>query len=266
MDLVDVQTLRVARTTADLVLAPGERAMGGGTWLFSEPQPGTTGVVDLMGLGWPDLEDLPEGGLRIAATCTLAALAASGRHPLFLSACESLLASFKVWNAATVGGNVCLGLPAGALVSLAAGLDGVAVLWTADAAGGLTERRLPVLDFVTGAAQTALRPGEVLRAIDFPAAALRARSALRKLALSPLGRSGVVVVGRQDEDGAVAITVSAATLRPRRLAFAAPPSEEELAAAVAGIDDWFGDAPGAADWRRAQGLRLAIEVLGEVTG
>ena len=73
-------------------------------------------------------------------------------------------------------------------------------------------------------------------------------------------------MGRQDEDGAVAITVSAATLRPRRLAFAAPPSEEELAAAVAGIDDWFGDAHGAADWRRAQGLRLAMEVLGEVTG
>jgi CO/xanthine dehydrogenase FAD-binding subunit len=59
---------------------------------------------------------------------------------------NALLASFKVWNAATVGGNVAVGLPAGAMTALLATLDATAVVWTAD--GG--ERRVPVADLVVG--------------------------------------------------------------------------------------------------------------------
>ena len=50
--------------------------LAGGTWLFSEPQPTLTRLIDLTALGWPALE-MTEAGLRIGATCTLAALAAS---------------------------------------------------------------------------------------------------------------------------------------------------------------------------------------------
>ena len=38
MDLDTIGTYRYARRRADLVLEPGERFLGGGTWLFSEPQ------------------------------------------------------------------------------------------------------------------------------------------------------------------------------------------------------------------------------------
>ena len=259
MDLVDVRALRIARTRSDLSLAPDERVMGGGTWLFSEPQPGVAGVVDLAGLAWPALEDLPDGGLRIAATCTLVELAESGRHPLFRPACEALLASFKIWEAATVGGNVCLSLPAGAMIALTAGLDGEAVIWRGDA-----ERRLPVEDLVTGVAANALAPGEVLRAIDLPPAALAGRAALRRVALAPLGRSGALLVGRRDADGSFSLTVTAATPRPYVLRFAELPGAGELAAAVDAIDDWYDDPHGAPDWRRAMCLRLAEELREEL--
>ncbi len=49
MDLISVRETRVPRTRDELVFAPGERPLGGGTWLFSEPQPGLTGLVDLTG-------------------------------------------------------------------------------------------------------------------------------------------------------------------------------------------------------------------------
>ena len=38
--------------------------------------------------------------------------------------------SFKIWNAATVGGNLVMSLPAGAMVSLTAALEGVCTLST----------------------------------------------------------------------------------------------------------------------------------------
>ncbi len=70
--------------------------------------------------------------LRIAATCTIAQAA---RHAPWGPAAErwcrqcadAFLMSLKVWHIATVGGNLCLALPAGAMISLAAALDGDAV-------------------------------------------------------------------------------------------------------------------------------------------
>ena len=52
----------------------------------------------------------------------------------------------QIRNVATVGGNVCLSLPAGSLIALTAALEGVCTIWQPD--GG--ERRVPVVDFVTG--------------------------------------------------------------------------------------------------------------------
>ena len=83
MDLNTVRTYRFARTRDDLALTPGERILGGGTWLFSEPQIDTTGLVDLSGMGWPALEYRTEG-LRIGATCTIAELAAIGRPSILV--------------------------------------------------------------------------------------------------------------------------------------------------------------------------------------
>ena len=73
MDLTSLDRIRTPRTRADLVLGPGSAPLAGGTWLFSEPQPHLSELVDLTGLGWPPFE--VGDGLTIAATCTLRQLA-----------------------------------------------------------------------------------------------------------------------------------------------------------------------------------------------
>lgn len=269
MDITSVTSYRHARTRADLALAPGEVVIAGGTWLMSEPQPGTTGFVDLTTMGWPDLERTDEG-LRVAATCTIARLVAWARSAdvpddwhaasLIPDAANALLASFKVWNTATIGGNVCRSFAAGAMVSLSAALDATAIVWTPD--GG--ERRLAVADLVTGNGTNALSPGEVLRAVDLPAHALRARARLRKIALAEHGRSGAVVTGRVDGDGATVFSLTASTWAPVVLRFEALPTAAALGAAVAAAPGYYTDPLGAAEWRRAVSGVLAERIRAEL--
>jgi CO/xanthine dehydrogenase FAD-binding subunit len=243
------------------VFAPDERPLGGGTWLFSEPQPGLGGLVDLTGMGWEPLTAQADGSLSIAATCTLAELR-SFEHPLFAPAVDALLGSWKVHRIATVGGNICLALPAGPMTSLTAALDGVGVIWTPS--GG--ERRLPIVELVTGVVQNALEAGEVLRAIELPAATMTSRTAMRRISLAALGRSGTFVIARVDDDGTFVVTITAGTPRPRQLRFAALPNADTLAAAIdAEVDgDWYDDPHGAPDWRRAMSLRFAEELRVEL--
>ena len=272
MDLNTVTSYRFARSRADLTLAPGEKVVGGGTWLFSEPQPRVTGLVDLTTLDWPDLEVGP-AGLRIAATCTIAALVAfaQGRHRVPLpqdwaaasvipDAANALLSSFKVWSTATVGGNICQAFCAGSMISLAAALDGEAVIWTAD--GG--EHRRSVASIPVGNGVNGLAADEVLRAIEIPARALRSRLILRKIALAELGRSGAVVTGRMDEDAATVFTVTGATLTPTVLRFAGMPGGDELDAGVADAAGYYSDPLGAADWRRGVSRVLAARIRAEL--
>lgn len=275
MDITTVRSYRLARTRADLVLAPGEVLLAGGTWLMSEPQPDTTGFVDLTGMGWPDLEISP-AGLRISATCTIATLVAWAKdapvaHPgwpaaaLAVDAANALLASFKIWNTATVGGNICRAFAAGAMVSLCVALDGVAVIWAPESADGGAEHRMPVADLVTGNGTTSLRPGEVLRAVELPAHALASRAALRKIALAEHGRSGAVVTGRVDPDATSVFTVTAATAAPTVLRFATLPERAELADAVVFASGYYTDPLGSADWRRGVSVVLAERIRAELS-
>lgn len=246
----------------------GDAWLAGGTWLFSEPQPDLLRLIDLARLGWPAME-IDKDGLRIGATCTLAQLAAADlpaewlAAPLLSQCCRALLGSFKIWNAATVGGNLCMALPAGPIAALTAALDGVCVIWTPD--GG--ERCLPAVDFVIGPQQNALRPGEVLREIRLPIEASRRRTAFRQISLTPLGRSAALLVGTLAPSGAFTVTVTAATRRPIRLAFQAIPTAAELADAIdRSIPDalYYDDLHGAPDWRRHMTFRFAEEIRREL--
>lgn len=265
MDLHTITSMRRPHGRNDLALAPGEAVLGGGSWLFSEPQNHLTGLVDLTALDWPPLT-VTQAGLSIAATCTMAELAAMpdehgwAAHPLFRRCCEALLGSFKVWSMATVGGNIALALPAGPMTSLAAALDADAVVWTAD---GET-LRIPVSELVTGVQETRLAPGDVIRSIEIGADALASRTAFRRIALSELGRSGTLVIGRLAPSGAFTLTVTAGTRRPVVLRYAALPSAPRLADDVSAIDDWYDDAHGAPDWRRAMSARFAAEIRDEL--
>ncbi|HEV7624429.1 MAG TPA: FAD binding domain-containing protein [Amnibacterium sp.] len=267
MDLPNLAHVRVARVRSDLVLGAGEAPLAGGTWLYSEPQGHLTGLVDLMELGWPAWTARQDGGLSIAATCTVAELVRippDGRPAvaLFRAGAESLLQSFKVWNTATIGGNLATALAAGALIGVTAALDAELVIW---AAGG-GERRQPVEGFVLGQRATTLRHGEVIRSIEIAAPPLAARTAFRRIALSPLGRAGTVVAGRRDADGTTVLSVTGGTARPEVLRFPEPPGPGLLTAAVDGIRTWFADAHGAADWRAAMTRLLAEDVRSELAG
>ena len=231
MDITSVTSYRFAHTREDLALNPGERILAGGTWLMSEPQPDVTGFVDITRMDWPALAAVTD-------------------------AAHALLMSFKVWNTATVGGNVCQSFTAAAMVSLLAALDAEAIVWTPD--GG--ERHQPVASFVTGQMTNTLAFGEVLRAIEIPASALTATVSFHKMALAELGRSGVVVVGRRDIDDAVTVAVTASTLTPHVFVYDAFPDPALLAADVRSPADFFTDALGDADWRREITAVLAERV------
>ncbi|MEV6399451.1 FAD binding domain-containing protein [Streptomyces sp. NPDC051907] len=263
---------------------PGDAWLGGGTYLFSEPQPHLRRLIDLSRMGWEPLVRLPDGALEIAATCTVARLYRYGRAlpaaaaPLFGQCCRAFLASFKIWNMATVGGNLCNGLPAGPMISLTAALDGECLLQGQDGVvrrcllqgqDGVVRRR-KVADFITGAGRKDLSEGELLRSVTLPARALACRTAFRQASLYGLGRSGALVVGTLDpQDGSLAVTITAATTRPFRLWFPLPPDAAELRGAIDSAvaeHEWFDDIHGLPEWRRHMALCFAEEIRRELAG
>src|SRR5271170_3461384 len=131
MDLNTIAEIaRPDSVPADIDWREGDAWLAGGTWLFSELQPHLRRLIDLNGLGWKPLTVSGEG-LEIAATCPIAelyALAAPAdwiAAPLIGQCCNSFLSSFKIWHTATVGGNICMSLPAGPMISLTAALEGI---------------------------------------------------------------------------------------------------------------------------------------------
>lgn len=270
MDLPFIETiLQPASRDALPLRQPGDAYLAGGTWLFSEPQPSLRRLVDLAAFGWPALTLPPEGGLEIAATCRFAELESFAAPPgwqvagLFGLCGSALWGSFKIRNAATVGGNLCLALPAGPMAALMTALDGECLIWTPD--GG--ERRLPASAFVTGAGCTALQPGELLRSVKLPEAALRRRFAFRQASLTRFGRSAALLVGTLDAAGCMGLTVTAAIRAPARLDFDAVPSAESLAGALSAVltdDALHDDVHGAPDWKRHMACRLAEEIRQEL--
>jgi CO/xanthine dehydrogenase FAD-binding subunit len=252
----------------DVTWRDGDAWLGGGTWLFSQPQPRVTRLLDLEAFGWTPVRESADGA-SIAATCTLAQLARwEPARPAYGPAatlarqcCHALLGSFKVHNVATVGGNICLSLPAGPMISLASALDGVASL----RGPGGERRDVPAAEFVTGDGSNRLRPGELLTRVRLPAASLAARTAFRQLSLSPVGRSAVLVIARRDLDGQAVVTVTASVPRPVCLRFPALPTPAEaLARLHAAAPEYLDDVHGSAFWRAAMTRRLVTEVLREL--
>ena len=245
----------------------GNAWLAGGTWLFSEPQVHTDTLIDLETLAWPSLRE-NEAGLEIAATCRIAelyALEGENRWPassLIGECCRSFLSSFKIWNEATIGGNIVMSLPAGPMISLTVALQSEYELWPRD---GLP-RRVPAADFVTGTHANVLTAGELLRGIHVPGPALRKRHAFRRASLTHLGRSSVLLIGTLG-DGDVLLTVTAATLRPIQLRFANGPTARELRAAIDGAipaELYLDDVHGSPAHRRHLTYHFAQEICEEL--
>jgi CO/xanthine dehydrogenase FAD-binding subunit len=252
------------------VWTAGDAWLAGGTWLFSEPQAHLTRLIDLTDFKWPALT-VSETSLTIAATCTVAELDALPcppewiASPLIDQCCRAFLASFKIWKTATVGGNLCMSLPAGPMVALTAALDGVCTIWKADG----SEQKINVADFVIGDQRNVLSSGDLLRQIDLPLAALMRRSAFRQISLTPVGRSAALLIGSVDSAGSLALIVTASTVRPVQLAFNSIPQANELRDAILHhIPDtlFHNDVHGKPAWRKHMTLRLAEEIRGELQG
>lgn len=285
---MDMNTIEAVVRTADPAdWQAGDAWLAGGTVLFSygsfafgkEP---LRRLLDLGSTGWQAIT-VTESGIELAATCTVAelyALPAGGSGlahaaawpalELIRPCCDSFVASFKVWNMSTVGGNLCTSLPAGPMISLCAALDGVA---TVLGPGGAS-RTVPVAEFVTGDGRNCLAPGELLRSVHLPASALASRVAFRRLSLSNLGRSGVLLIGRLDAGGRLVLTVTAATTRPVQLRLenadgnpADSGAAVELSAALdAAIPGglYHDDIHGLPAWRKDMTYRLAEEIRAEL--
>ncbi len=249
----------------------GDSWLAGGTWLFSEPQPHLRRLLDLQGFSWEPLV-VDEQGLQISPTCTIAELEALEAPPEWTAAplihqcCHSFLASFKVWNTATVGGNICMSLPAGPMISLTVALEGIYTLRLRDG----SERRVAAEEFVTGNNENILQPGDLLRSIELPAAALRKQTSFRRMSLTHLGRSTALLIGTlSPQDGTFMLTVSASTKRPIRLSFDQVPDarslHERLRETIAD-SMYHDDVHGAPDYRKHMTYHFAEEIRGELSG
>lgn len=247
---------------------PGDAWLAGGTWLFSDRQPDVRRLIDLAPLGWDRVATV-DAGVEIGATCTIADLYAFVPPPnwpaagLFTTSCEAFLASFKVWNSATVGGNICMALPAGPMITMTVALEAT---YTLQAADGST-RTVDAVDFVVGDHANVLREGEVLRSILIPAGALRKHHAHRRFTLTHLGRSTIFMIATQTPGSDdMVLTLTAGTTHPIRLAFDTLPDAVSLRQAIDTLptDVWFDDPNGTPDHRIHLARHYAEEMRTEL--
>jgi CO/xanthine dehydrogenase FAD-binding subunit len=273
---MDLNTItEVRRPTSAAAVTKWENGfawLAGGTWLFSEPQVTTHTLIDLEALNWPSLQ-ASEDGLEIAATCRVVELdrfvdqapASWTAAPLFRECCRSFLASFKIWNEATVGGNICMSLPAGPMISLTAALEGVCTLWPCNG----KPREAPVVEFVTGNHTNVLAPGELLRSIHLPVTALKKTFAFRRFTLTHLGRSEVLLIGtRSPEQQSLLLTITAATLRPVQIRFESGASPREVKEAIddaVPFDLYLDDAHGSPAHRQRLTYYFAEQIRQELS-
>jgi CO/xanthine dehydrogenase FAD-binding subunit len=247
----------------------GHAWLGGGTWLFSEPQPGLDTLVDLGAFGWQSLA-VVDGGLEMAATCRIIELDSFEppvewrAGPLLRECCRSLLASFKIMNTATVGGNICMSLPAGALITLTVALEARYTLWPRDG----DPRVVDAADFVVGDHRNILQPGELLRSISIPVRALVKRYAFRRATLTHLGRSAAVLVGTQTPGTRdLKLTITAATPRPVQVYFPNAPDPAALCDAIRARvpdDGFFDDVNGTPAYKRHLTYLFAEQIRQEL--
>jgi len=118
----------------------GDAWLAGGTWLFSE-RSAFGRLIDLTTLGWPGHRvgraQPANAATHIAKLQEISLPVGWTAAPLIASVWPRLRGIVQDLEHRHFGGNICMSLPAGPMIPLACGLDGVATIWTRD--GG--ERR-----------------------------------------------------------------------------------------------------------------------------
>jgi carbon-monoxide dehydrogenase medium subunit len=206
------------------LLAGGQSLLASLAFRLSEP----TALIDISRV--PELAGISQAGeaIRIGAAVTQAELGRSElvrRQLPLVAEAVPLIAHPAIRNRGTVGGSLAFADPAAELPACAVALDAVVIARSAEA-----ERRIPAHRFFSGLYATALQPGELIAAVEFPVARAGERSVILELAR----RTGDYAIA-----GVAARTrVSGGTLIDPRLVFFGvgdrPVVAERAMAAVAG--------------------------------
>jgi carbon-monoxide dehydrogenase medium subunit len=163
---------------------PDARLLAGGQSLlaslaFRLSDPGT--LVDISRLR--ELGGIAQAGsttIRVGALTTHAEL---GRHEMIrrhvplLARAVPLIAHPAIRNRGTIGGSLAFADPAAELPACCVALDAAIV-----ARNAADERRIPAAQFFTGLYATALRPYELIVAVEFPVAKPDERATITELA------------------------------------------------------------------------------------
>lgn len=158
------------------VLAGGQTLLATLAFRLSDPAilVDITRIAALRGIG-------ESGGvLRIGALTRHAELGRDplvGLHAPLLAEAVPLIAHPAIRNRGTLGGSLAYADPAAELPACAIALDAVLLLVSREG-----ERRVRAADFFTGLFETALRPGELIAAIEVPAATPATRCAIEEVA------------------------------------------------------------------------------------
>jgi aerobic carbon-monoxide dehydrogenase medium subunit len=162
---------------------PGSHLLAGGQSLLVEPRRSQIAgslLVDLRKVaGLSGIQSSEEGGLRLGAMTTIAAIAAS---PLIRDACAvladaaDLVGDAQVRNRATIGGALAEADPGSDLAPVLLVLGAVV-----DITGPRGSRSVEAAEFFTGAGRTALSALEIITGITIPAAAPSTGAAYEKI-------------------------------------------------------------------------------------
>lgn len=270
MDLPNIETyLRPENCQAVKKWQPGTAWLAGGTWLFSEPQPHLKILVDLARFGWSEIEVTPEG-LAIGATCQMEKLLHFS-YPEKWTAVKALqsavhqLASFKITNIATVGGNLCLALPvsnfAPIMVVLGASYEILNSNYQPD--------QISALEFQTGAQKTILQPGEVLRKIWIPQSNLEWLVNFKRIGVTPSAYAlSIVATAYHPKTSKVRFGLGGCVPAPRLIEFSHIPTSAEIEEALLSqipMSELIEDDKASADYRRHLTKVLMVRSLAELS-
>lgn len=254
MDLQNITTCLRPKDLATVKWDEGYAWLAGGTWIFSQAQPNLKVLVDLEKLDWSEIEVTPEK-LQIGATCTMAKLR-RGKFPENWTSVQALfravdeLASFKVTNMATVGGNICLAIPASTFAPVMVALDASYEIWRNDSC----LRLVRAIDFQTGAQQTILQPGEVLRKILIPQRSLAWQINYQRICVATAGIAvSIVVAAYNPKTSQVRFGLGACLPAPKLLEFDKMPTSAEITAVVEAqlpVEDLIADQIASASYRQ----------------
>jgi xanthine dehydrogenase small subunit len=205
------EALRVLRDYGPLV------PLAGCTDVYVQLHFGTraeTRYVDIWGLDELRGVAALDGGLRLGALATYTEIAASPlvreRLPM-LGAAAREIGGAQIQNRGTVGGNLANASPAGDTLPVLLAADAVVV-----ARSAAEERRVPAREFFVSYRKTALRPDELVVAVEVPA--VHGRQWFRKVGTrAAQAISKVVAAGVRPADGPPRLAMGSVGPTPVRL-------------------------------------------------